>query len=98
MEFNEILFFVISCLGMVSHYFKKYAKNETTVTIWEWFGAANLPGSVASIGSLLFAVSSAIASGTITPEMSMWSVIFIGMTTGIAIDSTTNSDGTQAEK
>jgi hypothetical protein len=98
MEFNEILFFVMSCIGMVSHYFKKYAKNETTVTIWEWFGASNLPGSVASIGSLLFAVSSAIASGTITPEMSMWSVIFIGMTTGIAIDSTTNSDGSQAEK
>lgn len=93
MDFNEALFLITAVLGMVTHYLKKYTKNETSVSIYEWFGSSNLPGSVASIGSLVFAVASAISSGVITPNMSMWSVIFIGMTTGIAIDSTTNSDG-----
>lgn len=98
MNYHEILFFVMAILGMISHYLKKYAKKETTVSIYEWFGASNLPGSVASIGTLIFTVSSAIASGVITPDMSIWAIVYAGMTTGIAVDSTTNSDGAVKEE
>jgi hypothetical protein len=93
MSINEILFIVSAIIGMVVHYVKKYVKGETTVSMYEWFGKANLPATIAAIGTLFTAIVSALASGLILPDASIWAVLYTGITTGIAVDSAANSDG-----
>lgn len=89
---NEILFAVTVIIGMIAHYGKKYYKAETTVTAKEWFGSSNLPGSIASIGTAIAVIVTALSNGVITESMTVWSVIYTGFVTGFAVDSSTNKD------
>ena len=92
---NEIIFAFATGAGMVAHYIKKKLKDETSVNIGQWFGSANLPGSILSIGSALTIIIAALSNGIINEAMSFWSVVYMGIVTGLAVDSTTNSDGTK---
>lgn len=92
---NEILFAASTVVGMVSHFLKKSFKNETECQIHEWFGKQHLPGSIASLGSAAMVIITALSNGVITPEMAFWPVVYVGLTTGFAVDSVTNSDGTK---
>jgi hypothetical protein len=90
---NELIFAASTLAGMVGHYVKKSFKGETECNLKDWFGAQHLPGSVASLGTSLMVIIGALSNGVITPEMAFWPVVYIGLTTGYAIDSTANSDG-----
>jgi hypothetical protein len=89
---NEITFAVATMIGMIVHYGKKRVKAETDVSIAQWFGTANVYGSIASIGSAIAVIITALAGGIITEQMDFWSVVYVGFTTGFAVDSSTNSD------
>jgi hypothetical protein len=91
---NEILFAAATFTGMVAHYYKKNLKNETYTSIKEWFGASHWPSSIASFSTAGMVVITALSNDVILPEMTIWSVLYIGLTTGYAVDSTTNTDGT----
>lgn len=95
---NEILFAVATIVGMISHFVKKKLKNETTVNLKEWFGTSNLPGSLTSIGTALTIIVTALSNGVITPGMSVLTVIYVGLTTGFAVDSTTNKDQASVDR
>jgi hypothetical protein len=87
------LLFVLSVAsGMISHYVKKRAKAETEVSLKDWFGSVNVFGTLCSFGTSLMATLSAISADIVTPEMSLTTIIYIGLTTGYAADSATNSD------
>lgn len=92
---NELIFAASTVSGMVSHFIKKSFKGETSCNFKDWFGKQHLPGSVASLGSVLMIIITALANGVITPEMAFWPVVYIGLTTGFAVDSVANSDGTK---
>ena len=89
---NEIIFAVATILGMLGHYLKKKLKNETQVNLKEWFGSSHWPGSIAALGSAATVIVAALSNGVIVESMSFWAVAYVGLTTGFAIDSTTNSD------
>lgn len=95
---NEIYFVITTCLGMVGHYLKKYLKGETEVSMRQWFGSAGIKSSILSIGAAIMVAITALSNNIITPEMTFWGVVYIGLTTGIAVDSSTNSDGTITTK
>ena len=87
------LLFVLSvAAGMVSHYVKKRAQEETLVSLKDWFGQVNVFGTLCSFGTSLLATLSAISADIVTPEMSLTTIMYIGLTTGYAADSATNSD------
>lgn len=87
------LLFVLSvAAGMISHYVKKRAKEETLVSLKDWFGQVNVFGTLCSFGTSLLATLSAISADIVTPEMSLTTIMYIGLTTGYAADSATNSD------
>ena len=90
---NEIAFAAASGIGAVFHYAKKYAKKETQAALHEWFGSANLPATIAALGTLVMTVGGVLASGAIDTQ-TLGAVIYAGLTTGFAIDSAANSDGT----
>ena len=89
---NYISFILCSLLGGVAHYLKKYAKGETTVGMSQWFGRSNLPASLYTGIVFFFIVVGTISSGVITAEMNFWTAMYSGFMTGLAIDSTINSD------
>ena len=89
---NEIIFAVATIIGMIAHYVKKRFKYETTVNLREWFGSSNWPGSITSIGTAITIIIAALSNGVITETMPFWSVVYVGLTTGFAVDSTTNMD------
>jgi len=95
---NDIVFAGATVSGMVAHYVKKSLKSETGCKITEWFGSQHLPGSIASLGSACMVVVAALSQGVITPDMEFWPVVYIGLTTGYAVDSTANSDGSSKPK
>jgi hypothetical protein len=84
--------FVVSvAVGMISHYVKKRAKEETLVSLKDWFGSVNVFGTLCSFGTSLLATMSALSYDVVTPEMSLSTIFYIGLTTGYAADSATNS-------
>lgn len=87
-----LLFVMSVAAGMISHYVKKRAKDETLVSLREWFGEVNFLGTLCSFGTSLMATLSAISADIVTPEMSLTTIMYIGLTTGYAADSATNSD------
>jgi hypothetical protein len=90
---NNQAFILAVLLGMLGHYAKKRAKKETKVSLKEWFGNFNIYGTISSIITSLIAVVGVVANNLITDDMSLATAIYIGLTSGFAIDSATNSDG-----
>jgi hypothetical protein len=87
-----LLFVVSVAAGMISHYVKKRAKAETAVSLQDWFGSINIFGTIASFATSMLATLSAISADLVTPEMSLTTIMYIGLTTGYAADSAANSD------
>lgn len=87
-----VTFILSVSVGMISHYAKKRAKEETVVSLKEWFGSVNLFGTLSSFATSLLATLSALSYDVVTPEMSLATIIYMGLTTGYAADSATNSD------
>jgi hypothetical protein len=90
---NELIFAASTVVGMIGHFIKKSFKGETKCSIKDWFGKQHLPGSIASLGSAAMIIITALSNGVITPEMAFWPVVYVGLTTGFAVDSVANSDG-----
>jgi len=76
-----------SVIGMVAHYAKKWALDETTSRVHEWFGKDDLRATILTFGALGSAIIGALGAGLITPDMNMFAVIYAGLTTGFAVDS-----------
>ena len=95
---NELLFAGSTIFGAIAHYFKKYARGQTTVPIWEWFGKANAMNTMMMFGALCSAIVAALASGVLVPGMSMWAVVWAGLATGFAVDSGFNADNSAQPK
>lgn len=89
----EFVFALAVFVGALAHYLKKYVKGETTVQIYEWFGKKNLPGTLLSFITIVFAIIAALGFGLIVPGMSIYAVMYTGFLTGYSIDSSVNSDG-----
>jgi hypothetical protein len=92
MHGNEIIFTISTIIGLIIHYAKKRLKNETETSLKEWFTTSNPAGSIASIGSSIVVIVTALANGVINETMTFWSVVYIGLVTGLAVDSATNKD------
>ena len=89
---NEAILALSTIFGMIGHYAKKRARSETTVTLCQWFGPSNVFGTISTITIAVMAVIGVIANNIITPEMSIYSIIYLGLSQGFAIDSATNGD------
>jgi|694.fasta_scaffold00062_47 hypothetical protein len=79
-------------IGMIGHYAKKKIKEETEVKLSEWFGSVGLYGTISSISAAFMAILGALSNGLITPDMSIYSLLYIGLTTGYTVDSSLNND------
>jgi hypothetical protein len=83
----NVLFVFSSLCGMGFHYLKKWSKGETTSSIGGWFGKDNIGATITTFSAFGAAMFTAINTGIITPDMSLLSVLYAGVTTGFAIDS-----------
>ena len=90
---NPIIFALAVLLGCAAHYLKKWAKSQTNVSFFEWFGTANLKASINTGFAVGGAIVSPIVSGMISPSMPIYSVLWMGLTAGWVVDSTFNDDG-----
>jgi hypothetical protein len=89
---NEASFVICSLIGGMMHYAKKYLKNETAVSMGQWFGKANWLASVYTLVMFIFVSIGALAGGIINESTSFIAVLYTGFVTGFAIDSGFNSD------
>jgi len=94
---NDMIFAVSVVVGAFFHYLKKIAKKETKVSLREWFGSKNLPGTLMSFGGLGLAILAVLATN-MTDGLAFYALIYSGLTTGFTIDSGLNSDGSAKEK
>jgi hypothetical protein len=92
MKEYEVIFAVAVIVGMIIHYCKKSLKHETTVSIIAWFTISNVKASLCTVFAAAVAIIGALSNNLITADMTLWSILYIGFTTGYAIDSTSNSD------
>lgn len=83
----DAIYVASSFAGMVFHYAKKWAKDETTSSFTGWFGKDNINATMMAFGALGTAIVGALGSGLITPDMNMYAIVYAGLTTGFAIDS-----------
>lgn len=92
---NEVAFIICGLIGGIAHYMKKSLKGETTAKLWQWFGPANAELTIYTLIVFTFVMIGALASGIITPGMSIWAVFYTGFITGYAVDSGVNSNAMQ---
>ena len=83
----DAVFVGSSFVGMVAHYVKKWAMDETASSIHGWFGKDDIRATILTFGALGSAIVAAFASGVVTKDMNMMAVIYAGLTTGFAVDS-----------
>jgi hypothetical protein len=91
---NEIAFVVTSLVGAVTHYLKKLMKNETSISLFDWFGKSNPTATAYTALVFTFALIGMLSSGFISSSMTIWASMYTGFATGFAIDSGFNADGT----
>jgi hypothetical protein len=87
----DAIFVASSFAGMVVHYVKKWAKDETHSSLAGWFGKDNINATLMAFGALGTAIIGALGSGLITPDMNLYALVYAGLTTGFAVDSGFNS-------
>lgn len=91
LNFQEV-FSIATVCGMIGHYAKKKVRSETHVTLCQWFGSINVFGTLASLTTAGMAIFGALSNNLVTADMSWATIIYIGLTTGYTVDSTTNGD------
>ena len=89
----QIVFMICALLGGITHYLKKVLKEETSVKLYEWFGAANLTATVYTLLTFVSVITLALTTGVISSETSYWAAMYTGFVTGFAIDSSFNDAG-----
>ena len=94
----QLIFLISTLLGMIGHYAKKKVRSETQVTIYQWFGSINFFGTISSLSTAAIAIFGALSNNLVTADMSMVTLIYVGLTTGYTIDSTTNGDDTPTNR
>lgn len=92
---NDLAFILCGLVGGLTHYLKKSLKGETTAKLWQWFGPANAESTIYTLIVFTFVMIGALASGIITPGMTIWAVFYSGFITGYAVDSGVNSNPMQ---
>lgn len=91
----QVIFSIATICGMIGHYAKKKVRSETHVTLCQWFGSINIFGTLASLSTAAMAIFGALSNNLVTADMSIATLIYIGLTTGYTVDSTTNGDDTK---
>jgi hypothetical protein len=89
---NEGAFIIAAFMGGLAHYLKKALRGETTTQMHEWFGSANLASTVYTIIVFFFVLVGALAGGIVDAHTTFWTSLYMGFTTGFAIDAGFNSD------
>lgn len=95
---HEMIFSAATIFGMIGHYAKKKVREETCVTLYEWFGKINVFGTLASLTTAAIAIFGALSNNLVTADMPIATLIYIGLTTGYTIDSTTNGDNSETNR
>jgi hypothetical protein len=95
---HELIFSTATVFGMIGHYAKKKVRSETQVTLYQWFGSINVFGTLASLTTAAIAIFGALSNNVVTADMSIATLVYIGLTTGYTIDSTTNGDDTETNR
>lgn len=91
---HQLVFSGAVIFGMIGHYCKKKIKSETNITFVQWFGTVHLFGTIASMSTAALTIFGALSNNLITPDMDIVNLIYVGLTTGYAVDSVTNGDST----
>jgi hypothetical protein len=94
----QVIFLIATLCGMIGHYAKKRVRSETQVTIYQWFGNINIFGTISSLTTAAMAVLGALSNNLVTADMPVVTLIYVGLTTGYTIDSTTNGDDTPTNR
>lgn len=89
---NHIGFIISSFLGGVAHWLKKVAKKETDASFAQWLGKDNWAGSIYTLIVFAFTIIGALAGDLINQHTGFWAALFTGFMTGIAVDSSVNSN------
>lgn len=92
MHDHEIIFAIAVAIGMLMHYCKKNLKQETAVTCVQWFTTSNVKASLCTAFTATLAIIGALSNNLITDDMSLWTVLYVGLTTGYTTDSASNSE------
>jgi hypothetical protein len=82
---------VAGIVGMISHWLKRVVKDkEEEATFLEWFVLSKFKSTVIAMGSMVVALVASIMPLEIA-QLSLYSAIIMGFTTGYAADSAFNS-------
>ena len=82
----EIVFFVSGFIGALAHYTKQYMQDHTTVNIHSWY-TDDLEKTAHALIAYITAASSAIGSGVVSIDSTIYAVIYAGILTGFSADS-----------
>lgn len=88
----QYVYIVAFILGMIGHYAKKKVKNETEADLAGWFSHQNIFASIATFVTAAITLTGTLANNLITADMSIMTILYTGLTAGIAVDSVANSD------
>lgn len=89
---NTSIFIFFTIIGMVGHYAKKKVNEEIDVTFKDWFLDFKVYSTILTIVTALITIFGALSNNIINDSMSVSTIIYVGLTTGFAIDSLTNTD------
>ena len=92
----HFVFSLATIVGMIGHYAKKKVRSETQVSLYQWFGSINVFGTIASLTTAATAIFGALSNNLVTADMSIATIIYVGLTTGYTVDSTTNGDDSKS--
>jgi hypothetical protein len=90
---NNAIFVYFVIIGMIGHYAKKRVKSETDVTLNEWFCNFKVYSTILTVVTALMVIFGALANNIINDSMTIYTIVYTGLTSGFAIDSLTNNDG-----
>ncbi len=89
---NNAIFIYFVIIGMLGHYAKKRVKSETDVTVKEWFCNFKVYSTILTVVTALIVIFGALSNNIINDSMTIYTIIYTGLTSGFAIDSLTNND------
>jgi hypothetical protein len=89
---NQIAFIICALFGGFAHYLKKYLRKETDVSLFDWYGSANLASTLYTVIIFVFTMIGALAGDIVNAQTGFWACLYTGFVTGFAIDAGFNSD------
>lgn len=78
-------------VGMVSHWFKKFWKDETSSDLVQWFFIKNFRGTIYATGAMLASISATMMPLPVE-STTLWGAVTLGYGLGWASDSAANGD------